>query len=315
MGFGGSFVSDFPSQELLNFFGDVSAPALFENAASALERLGGTRVQFDFNIFMDAAQLLEQGLWVAERLAAIEDFAAAHPNALHPITAQIILKADSLTAVSAFQAIYRLAALTRRAEAEWRRMDFMPLSTACKCYTHEEVEANPFFLNTNLGYYTNFVNLLDLAAVAVPAGTRAAGMPFGATQIGPGWSDEALLETADALHAKLAHAPPSMREPAYCPEGYVPLAVCGAHLSGQPLNYQLRDALLSSSKPAARRRITGSTPYAGPCRPNPVWSDRSRGRRSTWKCGRYRKIGSVRSLQRFRRHWPSGLVLSRTAGQ
>ena len=116
--------------DLLEFFGDESAPDLFESAAAALERLGGTRVPFDFGIFTDVAKLLYEGPWVAERLAAIREFAAAHPNALHPVTAQIILKADSLTAVGAFEAMYRLAALARCAEAEFQHMDVMLLPTA-----------------------------------------------------------------------------------------------------------------------------------------------------------------------------------------
>jgi allophanate hydrolase len=227
-----------PTSDLLDFFGDDSAPALFESAASALERVGGARVSIDFEVFRDAASLLYQGPWVAERLAAIREFAAARPAALYPVTAQIILGSGSLTAVSAFEAMYRLAGLTRAAEAEWRRMDFMLLPTAGNCYTHEQVQAEPLALNTNLGYYTNFVNLLDLAAVAVPWGTRANGMPFGVTAIGPAWSDEALLGLADRLHS----SPDSSLDQPYCPAGYIPLAVCGAHLSGQPLNYQLTEA-------------------------------------------------------------------------
>jgi allophanate hydrolase len=230
-----------PAPELLEFFGDDSAPALFEDAAAALERLGGKRVPFDFRIFTDTARLLYQGPWVAERLAAIREFATAHPNALHPVTARIILNAGTLTAVGAFEAMYRLASLARAAEAEFRSMDFMLLPTAGNCYTLAEIEAEPFALNTNLGYYTNFVNLLDLAAVAVPAGTRASGMPFGVTLIGPAWSDDALLGVADRLHTAFSPVQRALAQP-YCPAGYVPLAVCGAHLSGQPLNHQLTDA-------------------------------------------------------------------------
>lgn len=226
-----------PGPELLTFFGDDSAPALFEQAARRLKDMGGIRVPFDFTPFRDAAELLYAGPWVAERMAAIRGFAEAHPNALHPVTARIIMSAKPLTAVSAFEAMYRLAELARATESEWARMDFMLLPTAGRCYTHEEVDAEPFALNTNLGYYTNFVNLLDLAAVAVPAGTRANGMPFGVTVLGRAWSDRALLGTAARLHGLFD----ACDEP-YCPSGYVPLAVCGAHLSGQPLNHQLTRA-------------------------------------------------------------------------
>jgi allophanate hydrolase len=124
-------------------------------------------------------------------------------------------------------------------------MDFMLLPTAGAAYTHEEIAAEPIALNTNLGYYTNFVNLLDLAALAIPAGFRANGIPFGVTLIGPAWSDEALLATAQ-------------NEFPYCPEGYVPLAVCGAHLAGQPLNHQLTTAgafLIEATKTAPNYRF------------------------------------------------------------
>jgi allophanate hydrolase len=218
-----------PEARWLRFFGDESAPALYAQAIAGFEKQGGIRVEFDYSIFNEAANLLYAGPWVAERLAAIREFAATHPGSLHPVTARIILGAASLDAVSVFEAIYRLADLARASEREWERMDFMLLPTAGAAYTHDEIAADPIALNTNLGYYTNFVNLLNLAALAIPAGMRANGIPFGVSLIGPAWSDEALLATA-------------AKEAPYCPEGYVPLAVCGAHLSGQPLNHQLTGA-------------------------------------------------------------------------
>jgi allophanate hydrolase len=218
-----------PEERWLRFFGDESAPALYAAAVARLEARGGIKIEFDYGPFNEAAHLLYSGPWVAERLAAIREFAATHPDSLHPVTAKIILGAASITAVSAFEAVYRLEDLRRQTETEWSRMDFMLLPTAGAAYTHEEIAAEPIALNTNLGYYTNFVNLLDLAAVAIPAGMRANGIPFGVTLIGPAWSDEALLATAGG-------------EAPYCPDGYVPLAVCGAHLTGQPLNYQLTTA-------------------------------------------------------------------------
>ena len=228
----GQFRFGVPGADWLRFFGDESAPALFDAAAVRLEAIGGIRIEFDYRIFHDAAQLLYSGPWVAERFAAIRKLAEEKPEALHPVTAQIILKAGSISAVSAFEAIYRLAELARAAEHEWGRMDFMLLPTAGNCYTHEQIEASPIAHNTDLGYYTNFVNLLDLAAIAIPAGRRATGMPFGVTLIGPAWSDEALIGTANRFGDANAELP-------YCPAGYVPLAVCGAHLAGEPLNYQL----------------------------------------------------------------------------
>ena len=224
-----------PSEEWLKFFGDDEAAAAFQNAVDTMQRLGGIRTSIDYRPFHDAAELLYSGPWVAERLAAIKTFLKKHPDAMHPVTARIIQGASSITATDTFEAMYKLAELRRATEAEWLHMDFMLLPTAPRHYTHAEVAAEPVATNTNLGYYTNFVNLLDLAAVAAPAGMRGDGLPFGVSLIGPAWSEEALLETAGALHAGSA-------DRSYCPAGYVPLAVCGAHLTGEPLNHQLVDA-------------------------------------------------------------------------
>jgi allophanate hydrolase len=247
----GRFRFGIPAARWLRFFGDDSAPALFEKAARMLEKLGGTCVEFDYQVFNDAAQLLYSGPWVAERLAAIHKFAEEKPGALYPVTARIILKAGAISATAAFEATYRLAELARASEAEWAHMDFMCLPTAGNCYTHEQIAAAPITHNTDLGYYTNFVNLLDLAAIAIPAGRRASGIPFGITLIGPAWSDEALIATASRFTGEQMETP-------WCSPGYVPLAVCGAHLSGQPLNYQLTDAgafLLECCRTAPEYRL------------------------------------------------------------
>jgi allophanate hydrolase len=228
-----------PPPAALQFFGDNSAEDLFTAAIRHIQSLGGETVEIDYEPFRKTADLLYAGPWVAERFAAIKDFLAEHPDALHPVTAQIIGKARSLTAVETFEAIYQLADCARLAQRELQRADFLLLPTAGACYTHAEVAADPIQLNTNLGYYTNFVNLLDLAAVAIPAGFRANGIPFGVTLMAAAWSDHALLHTADKLQRCYGPATVSALEPPYCPDGYVPLAVCGAHLSGQPLNRQL----------------------------------------------------------------------------
>jgi allophanate hydrolase len=241
-----------PADDCLRFFGDDQAASAYYAAVRQMEEMGGICVAFDYGIFTRVAQLLYSGPWVAERYAAIRAFLAEHPDSLHPVTARIIGGAKAISAADTFDAMYRLAELARAAETEWRQMDFMLLPTAGTHYTHAEVAAEPIAANANLGYYTNFVNLLDLAAVAVPAGTRGGGMPSGVTLIGPAWSDAALLETADAFHRSGlsavtgANLSPLDALPAisrsWCPAGYVPLAVCGAHLTGQPLNWQLTSA-------------------------------------------------------------------------
>ncbi len=227
------------------FFGDASAPELFAAAIRDFEQRGGTAVEIPCRLFREAAQLLYLGPWVAERLAAIRTFAEAHPEALHPVTAGIILPSAKFSAVDAFLAMYRLTDLIREAEELWGQMDFLLLPTAGAAYTHEDLAADPVGLNTNLGYYTNFVNLMNLAAVAIPAGTRSNGIPFGVSLIAPAGSDEALLTMAGAT------AP-------YCPEGYIPLAVCGAHLTGQPLHHQLTSAgafLIEACRTAAEYKF------------------------------------------------------------
>jgi len=259
-----------PSGGLLEFFGDDDAASAFATAVEMLESIGGRRIEFDFSAFRDAAELLYAGPWVAERLAAIQEFAEAHPDALYPVTAKIILGARKLTAVDAFRAMYRLADLAVPAQQQWGKMDFMLLPTAARHYTHEEIAAEPIALNTKLGYYTNFVNLLDLAGVAVPCGWRANGLPFGVTLVGPAWSDDALLETAGRLHRASGGAsagknlmefstkPPVESSEWKCPKGFVLLAVCGAHLTGQPLNHQLISAnafLLECCRTSADYRL------------------------------------------------------------
>jgi allophanate hydrolase len=216
----------------LEFFGDEEAEALYRRAIADVEKLGGQKVEFDFSIFRAAAELLYAGPWVAERLAAIRGFMEEHANAMNPVVREIISGARRYTAVDAFEAEYKLRELRRQSEAEWRKVDVMLLPTTGTIYTHEAVAAEPIKLNTNLGYYTNFVNLLDLAAVAVPAGFRANGLPFGVSFIGPAFSDDALLSLADYYHRETALPAPA---------GCVMVAVVGAHLSGQPLNWQLTD--------------------------------------------------------------------------
>ncbi|HEY0833374.1 MAG TPA: allophanate hydrolase [Azospirillum sp.] len=231
----------------LEFFGDEAAAALFAASADRMEALGGVRVAVDFTPFRDAAQLLYSGPWVAERLAAIRPFAESNPEAIHPVVRGIVLGAATIGAADAFAGFYRLAELIRRAEAEWAKMDVLLLPTTGTTYTIAELAAEPVRLNSNLGYYTNFVNLMDLSAIAVPAGFRANGLPFGVTLVGRAFADGGLAALADRFHraqvlpigatGHLPEGPPPDADRAA--PGTVRLAVVGAHLSGQPLNHQL----------------------------------------------------------------------------
>jgi allophanate hydrolase len=234
---GGPFRFGVPAANQLEFFGDDEAQELYWKAIADIERLGGQRVEIDFSLFRAAADLLYSGPWVAERLAAIAPFMESHADRMDPVVRKIISGAAQHTAVAAFNAEYRLRELRRATEAEWARMDTLVLPTTGTIYTHEAIAADPIALNTNLGYYTNFVNLLDLAAVAVPAGVRGTKLPFGISFIGPAFTDEALLALAAAFH----RAPGPGVELEASPPGCVLLAVVGAHLTGQPLNWQLTE--------------------------------------------------------------------------
>ncbi len=182
------------------FFGDEASAAQYEAAIYALAALGGTPVEFDYTPFRNAAGLLYKGPWVAERLAALKDFFATGTDTVDSIVGGIIRGAAKYTAVEAFDAAYELESLRRETEAIWQQADFLLLPTAATHYTIEQVQAAPIALNTNLGYYTNFVNLLDLAAVAVPAGFKTNGLPFGVTLIGQAFTDEGLLRVADQFY-------------------------------------------------------------------------------------------------------------------
>lgn len=234
----------------LEFFGDGQARDLYLAAVQRLQDLGGTKVEIDFTPFSQCAQLLYSGPWVAERLAAIQDFAKAKSDSIHDVVRGIILGADTISAVSAFDGFYKLADLTRTAEAQWARMDVMLLPTTGTTYRIDEVLADPVKLNSNLGAYTNFVNLMDLCGTAIPAGFRANGLPFGVTLLGRAFQDGAVASLADILHRSLGDATiggtgkalaatPAV-QPALLP-GRARVAVVGAHLAGQPLHGQLQE--------------------------------------------------------------------------
>jgi allophanate hydrolase len=233
----------------LSFFGDGDYQRLYDQAIDRLARLGAEVVPIDFTPFRETAAMLYDGPWVAERLAEVGQLADANPDAIEATVRAIILSGKDKSAFSAFQSFYRLAELTRAAESEWARMDLMLLPTTGTTYKIAEMLADPVRLNSNLGVYTNFVNLMDLAALAVPAGFRADGIPFGVTLIGRAFSDGKLAVVGDALHRSMSDAQmgatpvPLATSPIISISAsnnkQIKIAVVGAHLSGQPLNHQL----------------------------------------------------------------------------
>lgn len=253
----------------LEFFGDKEAERLYRLSVEHAANIGAEIVAFDLTPFQKAASLLYQGPWVAERLAAIRAFAKEKLGSLHEVVGHIILGAEKISATDTFEGLYALAALTREAEAQWETMDAMLLPTTPTTYKISNVLADPIRLNSNLGLYTNFVNLMDLSALAVPAGFRDNGLPFGVTLIGAAFADGWLATIGDALHrqlpkprlgatnATLDTTPPI--NPASA-GGRVSVAVVGAHLSGQPLNFQLQER--NARLVATRRTAPGYSFYA-----------------------------------------------------
>jgi allophanate hydrolase len=270
----------------LEFFGDTAAAALYAGAIERLTSVGGEAVAIDFSPFEEAARLLYQGPWVAERLAALRAYGFERPEAVHPVVWQIIAGGAKLSAVEAFEAFYRLAELTRAAEPEWRKMDVLLLPTTGTTYTIEAVLADPVTLNSNLGRYTNFVNLMDLSATAVPAGFRPNGLPFGVTLIGRAFEDAMVAALADRLHRTLEGAtigatgwplpPPAEMDGS---AGFR-IAVIGAHLSGQKLNHQLtgRNARLIGTARTAPGYSLYLLPGTVPAKPGLVRDGQGSGR-------------------------------------
>jgi allophanate hydrolase len=196
---GNGFVFGVPKPSQLAFFGNAESAQLFQQAIEKLEKVGGKSLEIDFAPFIEAAKLLYEGPWVAERYAAIKDFFDAKPEAIFPTTYKIISNAAKFSATDTFNAMYKLKALQRKASKAWETIDVLVTPTAGTIYTIAEVQADPMQTNTNLGYYTNFMNLLDMAAIAVPTGFYGNGIGFGITLSAPAFSDDALLNLAKKL--------------------------------------------------------------------------------------------------------------------
>jgi allophanate hydrolase len=248
-----------PRREQMEWFSDRQSVRLFDAAVARLESMGGEPVEIDPSSLYAAAELLYQGPWVAERSAAVFDLLTLRPATLHPVVRGILEGGLRYSAVETFQAEYRLRALQRQAEALWDVIDVLFLPTAATTYRVREVLAEPLALNATLGRYTNFVNLLDMSAVALPAGFRDNATGFGVSLIGPAWADQALLGLARRYEeiAPMPEPPPLDLSP----EGpgvpvRVKLAVVGAHLAAMPLHWQL-----TSRGAALVRRCSTASAY------------------------------------------------------
>lgn len=216
-----------PAQSGLDFFGNDQGRELFQAAVERFSATGATIVEIDVAPFLEAGTLLYAGGWLAERLIAVGDRLRAHPEAADPTVARVILAAEALTAADVWRSSYRLDELITACAPSWAAMDALLLPTVPRAWTPEEVAADPVGTNTVLGHYTNFVNLMDLCALALPAGVGTSGAPFGVQLIGPAMADAMLCDIGTRYESVLK------------PQVSTRLAVVGAHLSGQPLNGQL----------------------------------------------------------------------------
>lgn len=252
------------------FFGDHVSAAQFEAAIAHFAALGASIVEIDIEPFYETARLLYEGPWVAERYLAVQKLIASSPDAMHPVTREIIMGGARPSAADAFAAFYKLEDLRRVRDHAFRQIDVLLVPTMPTVYTVEQVLADPIQLNSRLGTYTNFVNLLDLAGLAVPASMREDGIPFGVTLLGPGGQDALLASFGRVFHAdtKLPMGATGQAQPPLAPLHAAPqtneiaIAVVGAHLSGMPLNGELKSfgaRFLESTRTAPDYRMFALT--------------------------------------------------------
>lgn len=278
-----------PRHQQLRFFGNTESERLFNESVDQLQVLGGESVEIDFDPFLEAARLLYEGPWVAERCAAIQSFFKDNNDQMISPVREIIAGAAQYSAVDAYQGLYRLRQLKRQADCMWANVDCLLTPTAGTIYTIRAIQQDPVHLNTNLGYYTNFMNLLGYAAVAVPAGFQNDGLPFGVTLAAPANQDQSLLHLAKRLQ-QLYSLPlgatdivdntllsmSDVKTIDRLKTDSVRVAVCGAHLSGLPLNRELtarKGRLVVSTRTSPHYRLF-VLEGESTCRPGLVRADR-----------------------------------------
>jgi allophanate hydrolase len=237
-----------PMPEQLEFFGNDQYRQLFKNSIEQLKQLGGQMHEIDFTPFMDAARLLYEGPWVSERYLATQPLIDENPQALMDVTRSIIVQGKDKTACDAFSSQYKLQACKQITDSILQPYDFLLTPTAGTIYTIDEVNNDPVQLNSNLGYYTNYMNLLDYASIAVPAGFADNGLPFGVTLVSFAFTDQKLLSFAQSLQQSLQlklgatdWELPAPMEAINAATDYTQIIVCGAHMQGLPLNHQLTE--------------------------------------------------------------------------
>lgn len=231
-----------------DWFGDEKSKAAWLITLEKMRSMGVQIIEMDFGPMYSLAQLLYGGPWVAERHAAIADFMQTHLADMNEVVRSIIEKAKNFSATDAFSAEYRRVELAREIQLLMSNVDALLVPTAPRHPTIAQVTADPVQVNSQLGTYTNFVNLADCCALALPATIQTDGLPFGITLIAPAWQDSALAAFGRKWHSSLSlrlgatqKSIPLLVEKKSVPTGHVRLAVVGAHLTGMPLNVQLQE--------------------------------------------------------------------------
>ncbi|MGG4481942.1 allophanate hydrolase [Paenibacillus illinoisensis] len=211
----------------LTFFGPFAEAyeTAWQAAKQALLQSGVYVDEVDISMLQEAAALLYEGPLVAERWADLEMFAQQHPGALFPVTEKVLRTGgkDTFTAAALFRAQHRLAEI-RRSTAEWLHNAVLVLPTCGGTWTREQVQQDPIQTNSHMGLYTNHCNLLDLSAIAVPAGKAAEDLPFGITLFTLPEQEASMVEAArifEPHHNRLL------------------VAVCGLHMRGMSLEPQM----------------------------------------------------------------------------
>jgi allophanate hydrolase len=235
-----------PDRQSLETFGDAAQEADFRATVERLRAAGATIREIDFAPFFAVARMLYEGAWLAERVAAVGMRLTTKPETLHPTTRSVLEPGLKLTAVDAFEGFYRLKALRAECESVLADIDALCVPTIPSFVSMDEIAADPIGPNSRLGTYTNFVNLLDLCGIAVPTGVRGDGRPGSATLLAAAGRDALCASLATTIEAGrmgatgwVRPAPPTLAAgPA---SGEIALAVCGAHMSGLPLNRELTE--------------------------------------------------------------------------
>ncbi len=265
------------------FFGDAEAAAHYERCLDIAREMDVDIVPLDFTPFLQMADLLYGGPWIAERFTVVQTLWERNPKAIHPVVRAIVEKAAAFSAADAFRAEYRRAELMRQIEEVMKGIHALMVPTVPAAFTIEEALKDPIALNSRLGIYTNFVNFADMCALALPSGMRKDGLPAGITLLAPAWHDTALAEFGCRWERALSRQPEGLllgatgnayaapQLPASRPSKHtVRLAVVGAHLRGMPLNHQLTSrgaAFVESTQTAEEYRLfslaSGTPPKPG----------------------------------------------------